>query len=41
MAVVRDGRMWRIGSPEVDALEADDKLLYIRLVGSPPGAMRG
>ncbi len=41
LAVVRDGRMWRIGSPEVDALEASDKLLYIRLVGSPPGAMRG
>ncbi|WP_255026007.1 TrkA family potassium uptake protein [Rhodococcus sp. GA1] len=41
LAVVRDGRMWRIGSPEVDALEANDKLLYIRLVGSSPGAMRG
>lgn len=42
LAVVRDGRMWRVGSPEVDALEGDDKLLYIRLVpGSTPGAMRG
>lgn len=42
LAVVRDGRMWRIGSPEVDAIEPGDKLLYIRLVsGSASGAMRG
>ncbi len=41
LAVVRDERMWRIGSPEVDAVEAGDKLLYIRLVsGSAPGPMR-
>jgi hypothetical protein len=34
--------MWRIGSPEVDAIEPGDKLLYIRLVsGSASGAMRG
>ncbi|MGX7731914.1 potassium channel family protein [Rhodococcus sp. 2H158] len=32
LGVVRDGRLLRVGSPEVDAVEADDKLLYIRRV---------
>ncbi|CRK51508.1 Potassium transporter [Rhodococcus sp. RD6.2] len=32
LAVVRDGRLVRVGSPEVDSVEADDRLLYIRRV---------
>ncbi|MCA1006502.1 potassium channel family protein [Rhodococcus hoagii] len=32
LGVVRDGRLLRVGSPEVDAVEADDLLLYIRRV---------
>ncbi|MFD4293073.1 potassium channel family protein [Rhodococcus sp. NPDC058505] len=34
LAVVRDGRLVRVGAPEVDAVEADDRLLYIRRVGN-------
>ncbi|WP_305092128.1 TrkA family potassium uptake protein [Prescottella sp. R16] len=34
LGVVRDGRLLRVGSPEVDAVEADDLLLYIRRVGN-------
>ncbi|MBM4727522.1 potassium transporter Kef [Prescottella equi] len=34
LGVVRDGRLLRVGSPEVDAVEADDLLLYIRRVSS-------
>lgn len=34
LAVVRDGRLVRVGAPEVDAVEATDRLLYIRRVGS-------
>jgi voltage-gated potassium channel len=30
LGVVRDGRLLRIGAPEVDAIEASDRLLYIR-----------
>lgn len=33
LGVVRDGKLFRVGSPEVDAVEADDRLLYIRRVG--------
>ncbi|EOM77435.1 potassium channel protein [Rhodococcus rhodnii] len=33
LGVVRDGRLVRVGSPEVDALESDDRLLYVRVVG--------
>ncbi|MCV7197560.1 potassium channel family protein [Mycobacterium angelicum] len=33
LGVVRDGRLLRIGAPEVDAIEATDRLLYIRNVG--------
>lgn len=33
LGVVRDGRLLRIGAPEVDAIEANDRLLYIRQVG--------
>ncbi|MCV7074625.1 potassium channel family protein [Mycobacterium szulgai] len=33
LGVVRDGRLLRIGAPEVDAIEAADRLLYIRNVG--------
>ena len=31
--VVRDGHLLRIGAPEVDAIEATDRLLYIRHAG--------
>ncbi len=34
LGVVRDGRLLRVGTPEVDAVEADDRLLYIRRVGN-------
>ena len=34
LGVVRDGRLLRIGAPEVDAVEANDKLLYIRRVSA-------
>jgi voltage-gated potassium channel len=34
LAVVRDGRLVRVGSPEVDAVEETDRLLYIRRVGN-------
>ncbi|GFG63749.1 NAD-binding protein of Kef-type K+ transporter [Mycobacterium kubicae] len=30
LGVVRDGQLLRIGAPEVDAIEASDRLLYIR-----------
>jgi voltage-gated potassium channel len=33
LGVVRDGHLWRIDAPEVDAVEASDRLLYIRSVG--------
>ncbi|BBX74520.1 NAD-binding protein [Mycobacterium shinjukuense] len=33
VGVVRDGQLLRIGAPEVDAVEANDRLLYIRQVG--------
>ncbi|MGW0044129.1 potassium channel family protein [Rhodococcus sp. NPDC003348] len=32
LAVVRDGHLVRVGAPEVDAVEATDRLLYIRRV---------
>ncbi|WP_255450365.1 TrkA family potassium uptake protein [Skermania sp. ID1734] len=32
LGVVRDGRLVRVGEPEVDAVESGDKLLYIRRV---------
>jgi voltage-gated potassium channel len=32
LGVVRDGHLLRIGAPEVDAIEASDRLLYIRHV---------
>jgi voltage-gated potassium channel len=32
LGVVRGGELIRVGEPEVDALEAGDKLLYIRRV---------
>lgn len=32
LGVVRNGRLVRVGSPEVDAVEAEDRLLYIRRV---------
>ncbi|RVW11319.1 potassium transporter Kef [Prescottella agglutinans] len=34
LGVVRDGRLLRVGSPEVDAVEADDLLLYIKRVSN-------
>ncbi|MFE4501184.1 potassium channel family protein [Rhodococcus sp. NPDC056743] len=34
LGVVRDGRLVRVGSPEVDAVETNDRLLYIRRVVS-------
>jgi voltage-gated potassium channel len=33
LGVVRDGHLLRIGAPEVDAVEATDRLLYIRNAG--------
>jgi voltage-gated potassium channel len=33
IGVVRDGRLLRIGAPEVDAIEASDRLLYLRTAG--------
>jgi voltage-gated potassium channel len=33
LGVVRDGRLLRVDSPEVDAVEASDRLLYVRSVG--------
>jgi voltage-gated potassium channel len=33
LGVVRDGRLLRIGAPEADAIEATDRLLYIRNTG--------
>ena len=30
LGVVRGGRLLRVDSPEVDALEPDDRLLYVR-----------
>ncbi|OBJ51132.1 TrkA family potassium uptake protein [Mycobacterium sp. 1423905.2] len=33
LGVVRDGQLLRIGAPEVDAVEASDRLLYIRSAG--------
>ncbi|MFF0816471.1 potassium channel family protein [Rhodococcus sp. NPDC003318] len=34
LGVVRDGRLVRVGAPEVDAVEENDRLLYIRRVGN-------
>lgn len=34
LGVVRDGRLVRVGTPEVDAIEENDRLLYIRRVGN-------
>jgi voltage-gated potassium channel len=33
LGVVRDGRLLRVDAPEVDAIEASDRLLYIRHLG--------
>ncbi|OBI40305.1 potassium transporter Kef [Mycobacterium kyorinense] len=33
LGVVRDGQLLRVGTPEVDAVEASDRLLYVRSVG--------
>lgn len=33
LGVVRDGNLLRVDAPEVDAIEANDRLLYIRNVG--------
>jgi len=33
LGVVRDGNLVRVDAPEVDAIEANDRLLYIRSVG--------
>ena len=33
LGVVRDGHLMRVDAPEVDAIEASDRLLYIRRVG--------
>jgi voltage-gated potassium channel len=34
LGVVRDGNLLRVDAPEVDAVEAGDRLLYVRSVGS-------
>lgn len=33
LGVVRDGRLLRVDAPEVDAIEANDRLLYVRSAG--------
>ncbi|MCV7260235.1 potassium channel family protein [Mycobacterium shimoidei] len=33
LGVVRDGRLMRVDAPEVDAIEAGDRLLYVRSAG--------
>jgi len=33
LGVVRDGHLYRIGAPEADAIEANDRLLYVRNTG--------
>src|ERR1700752_5300442 len=33
LGVVRDGQLLRVDAPEVDAIEAGDRLLYVRSVG--------
>ena len=33
LGVVRGGKLFRVGAAEVDAIEAADRLLYIRRVG--------
>jgi voltage-gated potassium channel len=33
LGVVRDGHLLRVGAPEVDAIEAGDRLLYVRSAG--------
>ena len=33
LGVVRDGQLLRIGAPEADAIEANDRLLYVRSAG--------
>jgi hypothetical protein len=33
LGVVRDGRLLRVDSPEADAIEAGDRLLYVRNTG--------
>lgn len=34
LGIVRDGKLMRVGEPEADAMEADDRLLYVRTIGS-------
>jgi voltage-gated potassium channel len=34
LGVVRDGRLLRVDAPEADAIEAGDRLLYVRSVGT-------
>ncbi|HYY01978.1 MAG TPA: potassium transporter Kef, partial [Mycobacterium sp.] len=33
LGVVREGRLLRVDAPEADALEAGDRLLYVRNTG--------
>lgn len=35
LAVVRDGQLLRLDAPELDAVEAGDRLLYVRTVSNP------
>lgn len=35
LAVVRDGQLLRLDAPELDAVEAGDRLLYVRTVNNP------
>ena len=35
LGVVREGELHRVDSEVVDALEADDRLLYVRKAGPP------
>jgi voltage-gated potassium channel len=33
LGVVRDGQLLRVDAPEVDTIEAGDRLLYVRSTG--------
>jgi voltage-gated potassium channel len=38
LGVVRDKKLYRVDSPEADAIEAGDRLLYVRKVTPPEGS---
>jgi voltage-gated potassium channel len=38
LGVVRDGKLYRVDAPEADAVEAGDRLLYVKKVTPPKEA---